>query len=225
MRSLTSILLITAITLFGCEDTGPTTNYPFSFTAYADGQPLSDVQILAAGDPLGNTDSEGNLLVTLTGPEGASVPLSVRCPEGYRSPAGQRPLRLQRFTSLTQGAAENAISRRIDCPPAERNAAIILRASGMADLPITIRGREVARTDASGVAHFSMRMAPNGQIRLIIDTASRPEIRPQNPEATLRMPDRDEIFIVDQTLEVAEEPRRRRRRSRPTAGPSLPTRL
>ena len=227
MRTLTYMTAVALLSLVfsGCAEGGPTPSYPFSFNAYADGQPLQGVQIIAAGDPLGTTDETGNLMVTLTGPEGAAVPLTVRCPDGYRSPAGQRPLRLQRFTALVAGTEENAISRQIDCPPSERNAAVVVRASGFADLPVTIRGREVARTDASGVAHFSTPLAPNGQLRLIIDTSSRPELRPQNPESTIRMPDRDEIFMIDQVLELAEEPRRRRRRSRPASGPALPTRI
>ncbi len=222
MRTLI-IALAVSMGMVACANPPPPLEHHFIIVALSDGEPLSGVTIITNGERSGETDERGELHVGLTGPNGATVPLAVECPDAYRSPSDVRPLRLQSFQQLEPADDSPMIRRTVFCLPTERNAAIVVRTDGLADLPISIRGREVARTDQSGIAHFSLRLRPNRSVRVRLDTSSRPDVRPQRPESTLRMPDRDEVFIIVQPFGVEDAPRQRRRR-RPT-GPRLPVRI
>ena len=222
MRTL-SMAIALAVALLACADPPPPPEHRFVVIALSDGEPVRGVTVVTNGERAGETDEDGELELTLVGPNGATISLVVECPDGYRSPADLRPLRLHSFRHLEAEEPSVGIRRSVSCLPTERRAAFVVRTPGLADLPITIRDREVARTDASGVAHFSLRLRPNQRVRVQLNTSSRDDIRPQNPESTFRMPDRDEIFVIDQPFEVEQAPRQRRRR-RPT-GPRLPVRI
>jgi len=222
MRALNVGLALT-LGIVACADPEPPQEHRFIVVALSDGEPVAGVAVITGGERAGETDEHGELDITLTGRDGAAVPLVVECPEGYRSPVDLRPLRLQSFRHLETSDGSRGIRRTVSCLPTERRAAIVVRAAGQVDLPIMIRGREVARTDASGVAHFSLRLRPNRSVRVQLDTSTRGDLRPHSPESTLRMPDRDEIFVIDQPFEVEEAPRQRRRRR--STGPRLPVRI
>jgi hypothetical protein len=90
---------------------------------------------------------------------------------------------------------------------------------------VKLGGREVARTDAAGVAHLAMRMMPNTTFRLQIDTAARPDLAPQSPGATFTVPDTDEVFLYDQPFEVRRAKRRGRARRVEQPTVMFPTRI
>lgn len=223
MRTL-SPWLVMSLLLSACAEPPPPPEHHFVIQALSDGVAVPGATVITNGQRSGDTDENGELRVGLTGPNGALVSLAVECPEGFRSPADLRPLRLQTFEGLSPDQERQVIRRAVTCLPTERAAAIVVRTVGFADLPVTIRGREVARTDASGSAHFSLRLPPNRSVRIRIDTSARPELRPQSPESTIQMPDRDELFILDQPFELQDAPRRQRRRRAPS-GPNLPVRI
>src|SRR5690606_31900012 len=125
---------------------------PITFTATAD-EPLAGVQIGIAGkQALGTTGPDGVLRVTLAGREGTNVPFHVTCPDGHRPPREMPVLMLRRFTGLDRSAVARGLEVSIECPPAERVAALVL-STGLPDLPVVAQGVEVARTDADGIAH------------------------------------------------------------------------
>ena len=190
----------------------PRTEFPVTFTAIAD-EPLAGVEIrLQSGRLLGTTGPDGVMSVVLAAREGTRVPFRVQCPEGYRAPREMPVLTLRRLTGPDPRASGRSIEVSIQCPPAERVAALVLRAN-QPDLPVLAQGREVARTDRDGIAHALVSLPPNSTLRVVIDTSSNARLRPQNPATTLTLPDADEIFIIDQPLvmdaPVREAPRRR----------------
>ena len=223
MRSL-NVVLGVGLLITACAEPPPPPEHHFVIRALSDGVPVPGATVITNGQRSGETDEDGEVRVGLTGPNGALVSLDVECPDGFRSPTDVRPLRLQTFEGLSPEHEQQVIRRTVTCLPTERGAAFVVRTVGFTDLPILIRGREVARTDASGAAHFSLRLRPNRSVRVRIDTSARPELRPQNPESTVQMPDRDELFILDQPFELQDAPRRPRRRRAPS-GPNLPVRI
>jgi hypothetical protein len=188
-----------------CESEPQRTKFSVTFTVNPE-EPLAGVTVsLDGGKALGTTGKDGALRVTLSGREGTTVPFRVKCPDGYRQPASMPVLTLRRFKGLDPAAA--GIKVNIQCPPAERLAALVLKA-GKADLPVLAQGREVARTDADGVAHAVMSMPPNSTFRVVIDTSQNPALHPQSPATTLTVADADEIFLIDQQFQEDAPPPR-----------------
>ena len=213
-------VLVAACLLAACASEPPPATFPVTFIARAD-EPLPGVEIsVEGGRPLGSTGADGLLRATLVGREGLSVPFRVSCPAGYRAPREMPALTLRRFVGLDPAAAARGVEVTIQCRPAERMAALVVRA-GQPDLPVLARGREIARTNADGVAHALVRLPPNSTFRVVLDTSGDPALRPQNPATTLALGDGDEIFVIDQSFEQSREPaprerpRRRRNRKKP----------
>lgn len=237
MRPVTPLAAALALALgaSACDSPPKAASFPVTFTANPK-QPLAGVDIsIEGGKQLGATGSDGTLHVTLTGREGTTVPFRVQCPDGYRPPAEMPVLRLRHFTGLDPATAARGIEVTIDCPPAERMAALVVRA-GHPDLPVVAQGREIARTNDAGVAHALLRLPPSSTFRVVVGTGDRPQLRPQNPETTLTLADADEIFVIDPGFQLAKvepppEPRRpprrkkKRRKKKEPEGPRLPVRL
>jgi hypothetical protein len=189
----------------------PPDRFPVTFRAHA-GEPLAGVAIsMNGGKLLGVTGPGGDLMITLTGKEGTTVPFRVACPDGYRPPRQMPALTLRRFTGLDPATAARGVEVSIECLPAERLAALVLK-TGEPDLPVLAQGREVARTDDSGIAHALVSLPPNSTFRVVVDTSDRPQLRPQHPATTLTLADADDIFLIDQRFEVD--------RPRPVAKPT-----
>lgn len=224
--------------LGACEDPGPPPVFPITFLAQADpGVPLPGVQIRLAGAEPTVTGPDGSVRMELSGTEGTPVPVSATCPDGYRAAPALAPIVL-RTTYGVGGAPAPGLRVSISCPPTTRHGVVVVRASGdgtatRAGLPVMIEGREVARTDASGVAHVSLEMAPGQSFRVLLATAAAsPTLRPQNPELTFVFPDSDEIFAFDERFDeeapVRTPPRGPRHPTRPqppVAGPPRPVQI
>jgi hypothetical protein len=208
----------------GCEEPPPTPQHRITFRAQSDNAPLAGVLIVTDGRALGRTAEDGRLRVDLTGREGQTVVVQAQCPEAYRPPASVPVLVLRSFHTNDPVVRERGIEFAIDCPPAERIAAVVIRAAGQADLPVKLRGQEIARTDRSGVAHLLLRLAPNSTFRVQLDTEGR-ELQPQNPGATFTVPDADQIFLYDQPFETKARRVRIRRRPPPPPAVRIPMRI
>src|SRR5207247_1568943 len=95
------------------------------------------------------TDVEGMGKIQLAGNEGDIFDIAVACPEGFRSPAKPVHVVLHRLAE-----ADKTPEYAVSCPPTTRTVVVAVRADNGANLPVRYLGREVARTDSSGVAHF-----------------------------------------------------------------------
>ncbi|MFO0681746.1 MAG: hypothetical protein U0234_06835 [Sandaracinus sp.] len=195
--------------LSACEDPGPPPVFPITFLAQADpGVPLPGVQIRLAGAEPTVTGADGSVRMELSGVEGTPVSVAATCPEGHRPAPALAPIVL-RTTYGVGGAPAPGLRVSISCPPMTRHGVVVIRAGGAgqatrAGLPVMIEGREVARTDASGVAHVSLEMAPGQSFRVLLATATAsPTLRPQDPELTFVFPDSDEIFAFDERFDEA----------------------
>ena len=228
------LIIFFALAAAACAAEPQRTKFSVTFTVNP-AEPLAGVAVsLDGGKTLGTTGKDGALRVTRRGREGTTVPFRVKCPDGYRQPAAMPILTLRRFKGLDPAAA--GIKVNIECPPAERLAALVLKA-GRSDLPVLAQGREVARTDADGVAHALMSMPPNSTFRVVIDTSQQPDLRPQSPATTLTVADADEIFLIDQQFQQESPPKPappakkkvtkkvKKKKPPPVKGPNLPEKL
>jgi hypothetical protein len=220
-RSLALLVTLGLGLLPACEDPAPPSHYPVTFSAESDpGVSLPGVALTIAGAPQGQTGADGTLRIELTGDEGTAVPVAAQCPTGYRDAAPLSPIVL-RTTVAVAGSAPASLRVTISCLPSSRRGVVVVRAGGegvapRVGIPVMIDGREVARTDSSGVAHVSLDMAPGQSVQVLLATATAsPMLRPQDPQQTYVFPDSDEIFLFDQNFaeeRPAPPPRRSRRR-------------
>jgi hypothetical protein len=221
-----------AMTALACGEPPPPPVFPITFIAESDpGVALSGVTITVAGAPPAQTAADGTVRLELSGEQGTSVPVAATCPEGYRDASALSPIVL-RTTVGVGGAPAPGLRVTVSCLPLTRQGVVVIRAGGTgtaprSGLPVMIEGREVARTDASGVAHVSLNMAPGQSFQVLLATATAsPMLRPQDPQLTFVFPDANEIFAFDENFdeETPPEPVRRHHGRRPpptTAGPVL----
>ena len=216
--------LCIVMSVLGCSEPPPVPVHGVTFIATADDEPLAGVQVRLGDRVLGATNEEGELGVTLRGKDGNSIVYAVTCPVGHRTPTDLTPLILRSFKPLP-GVKNRGIEIKLNCPPSERHASIIVRATGGANLPVMMLGREVGRTDANGIAHVLFTASPNTTFRITVDTSSNEFLRPTSPTQEFLLGDADDIFLFDQTF-VEQKPEVIHHRTGPKHGPSkLPTRI
>lgn len=203
------------LALLGCGEDVPQAipRHAVTFTAESDpGMPLAGVAVSANGQPLGQSDETGLIGAVLEGPSGTMMQIAYECPPGHQQPERPKPLVLTTFQALDPESGPRALEMNLECPPLERWAALVVR-TGQPDLPILIEDEEVARTDASGVAHHVLQGAPNSRYRVTISTEGRPNLRPQNPRALVTLGTRADTFVIEEEI-TERQVRRRRRRAR-----------
>lgn len=170
---------------------------PLSVTVVVEsdpGVPLPDARILYGDRTVGTTALDGRARLTLGGVEGQSFDLSVRCPQGYRSPTAPVSVTLRRLTDPGKAPLYEA-----SCKPALRNVVVVVTADKGPNLPVLYLGGEVARTDASGAAHVLLRIPAGEQFSLTLATTGKgaEALRPRDPVATFAVGERDDVFVFD----------------------------
>ena len=199
--SLSALPVFCAI---GCETQGITSrNYPFLVRVSGDpGRPVSGAGLTFKGKQVAASDSTGVAKLLARGQEGETVDFGVVCPEGYRSPTSPLSLRLTRLR------ADSAIPEyQVTCAPALRDVVVAVRAQNGANLPVLYLGREVARTDAAGAAHFLVRVEPGAQLEVALDTRDKRWLRPQDPVAHFLTRSEDDWFLLEQPFVVPPDTR------------------
>ncbi|MBW2685735.1 MAG: hypothetical protein JRE19_07420 [Deltaproteobacteria bacterium] len=165
------------------------------------------------GDLVGESGSNGLVRTKIYGKPGQRLRIKHDCPDGHEAPPGPKILRLRRFEGIDQfDPPEMEIMLR--CQPVQRLAVFIVRAKNGPDLPVLLGGESVARTNRSGVAHFSLRGTPGTEYIVQLDTREHPRLLPQLPAHLFTLPDADEIFVINRSFEVARQ-RQRSGRHRP----------
>lgn len=176
------------------------------------GVSLSGVSVWVDGMLVG-TSSEGEVVTHLRSASNRIVRIRHDCPEGYRDPVEERILRVHPFEEV--GAAESGgMEITLRCPLREHIAGFVVRATNGPSLPVLLNGVEVTRTNHVGIAHFSRRGEPRTEYTVQLDTSSDSRLVPQHPTRVFTLGDQHQVFVVDQTFELAREsPRKPRRKS------------
>jgi hypothetical protein len=166
-------------------------------------KPLPEANVLSGTKVVGKTDAAGLAKVRFGGKEGDNTELSVKCPADYESPDKPLSIALRR---LAPGSRPPQFEVR--CPPAVRTIIVGVRADNGANLPVMVLGRPVARTDASGAAHFLLKLKPAEQIEVTLSTAEKgsEQLRPQSPTLTFVSKDRDEFVTLEQKFTIEKKP-------------------
>lgn len=157
--------------------------------------PLAGVEVLQLGRSLGKTTPSGSLTLRLAGHEGQLVELQARCPASYVPEQKVVSVTLRRLHS-----SRKLPTYRVDCEPATRTAVVAVRATNGPDLPVIYLGREVARTDSSGVAHVALTLKPGERFELGLDTTGKALV-PKSPRAVFVAGSEDELVFFDQRFQ------------------------
>jgi hypothetical protein len=208
-----AIVAVSVIALASCEGRSETQR-PFALAFIVESDPgvrLPRTHVFIDGDPVGESDAHGRVNTKIYGQSGQRVEVSHDCPDGHEASSPRKSLRLRKFEGIDKSRSR-AMEITLRCRPLQRLAAFVVRAKNGPDLPVLLNGQHVARTNGSGVAHFSSRGATGTEYIVELDTTERPQLRPQRPSHLFTLPDADEIFVINQSFNVQEEPRRRKRR-------------
>jgi len=210
-RCLMTVLSVAA--LVSCE-TRPNSARPFDVIFAVESDPgvrLRGMLVSVDGDPAGESDSNGLVRAKIYGAPGQRLRIKHDCPDGHEGPSEPKVLRLRRFEGI-DGSEPAAMEIKLWCEPTKRLAVFIVRAKNGPDLPVLLDGERVARTNGSGVAHFSTWGATGTDYTVELDTREHPHLLPRLPLHLFTLPDADEIFVVNQSFEVKSEAQRRRHR-------------
>jgi len=171
------------------------------------GEPLAGVVFSREERPLATTGADGRAALTLDGVDGESVDATVQCPEGHTSPA--RPITVR----LARDAAQAVPSVKVQCPKTQRRVVVAVKAENGPNLPVVCLGRVVARTDASGAAHFALAAPPGGQFQVTLDTTAKEsaKLRPQSPSMPISVGHTDDVVVLEQKFE--REPTTRKKKA------------
>lgn len=217
-RSITVLTFAVLTTPLGCSKVfgePPPQAFAFSIRVTSDdANPIEGVAIGTAATQLATTDARGEASLRILGHEGDRRSFVVHCPKDYQSPP--QPL----LVSLHQTAdSSKPFVYTTTCVPLRRTAIVAVRMDGGPDLPVYFLDEEVARTDASGAAHFMAKVTPGEPFRVSVATSDE-DMRPQNPSAELSVGSTDDIVLFDQKLtRIKKQPPPAR------AKPRRPTRL
>jgi hypothetical protein len=210
MRTLR--LLFAAGFLGGCASPTEIYEADLSVRVSHDGQgALAGVAIsvedahVATSDALG----EAHTLVSSSAPHAR---VGVACPAGYRGGI-ERTVPLAR-----RGESAPALRLELACVPAQRTIALVVHAQGGSGLAVRADGVVLGRIEPDATAHFLLSRPPGSDVRLSIDTSERPELTPRDPSRVVRVSDRDEIVVFEQSFRVPEP--RPTRTGRPSALPA-----
>lgn len=207
------LVLATSLTLAGaaCDPRDePPPPFPIVVrVTSARDSPVPGASLSLDGRRIATSDRDGTMTLTLPGREGDVRDFSIACPEGFESP--RRPLQV---TLRQLSGAASAPQFEATCRPLHRSVVVAVRARGGSDLPVLLRGKEVARTDSAGIAHARFSLQEGEQLLLELDTRSDASLHPANPQKLFVVGDRDDVFLFDAPLARAST---HVRRARPTA--------
>jgi hypothetical protein len=173
--------------------------------------PLAGVELSRRGRLLGTTPASGSLALQLDGSEGERFELEARCPASYVPERQTLSVTLRRLLS-----SRKLPTYRVDCAPATRTTVVAVRATNGADLPVMYLGREVARTDTSGVAHLALVLRPGERYELGLDTTGK-ALSPKSPRAVFVAGNDHVLVFFDQRFHKRQTGGGRPRSRIPTA--------
>ncbi len=222
---LLSTIASAALLLGACAPPRPPPPQRFAFHVSSDpNKPLSGARLLRDGKVIATSDATGAASFATEGHDGETFEVAVECPAGFQSPAQPTSVLLRRLAASDVVAEYEAA-----CTPKTRAIVVAVKGSKGHRLPVMRLGQEIARTDTSGVATVLLRVGPQEQFDLSLDTSAHDDtsLRPQSPAATFSVKSSDEVLVFDPHFTEAKKaaPPRPRRVPAAPQGPRLPIRI
>lgn len=178
----------------GCSEPVPPEHEVVLESVVEGGGPLFGVRFLLGDAVLAESDASGRARLRL--PAGDAVlDVTVRCPDGYRSPAAPLSVRVLPVRPLAGGRA--AAGTIAICRPLLRDVAVVVSTRGVAGCPVLVDGVEMGRTDGSGFAHVLVRAHPESTMELVVRA---PGASSWQGTRTLHVEDRDHVFGVEEIV-------------------------
>ena len=177
-------------------------------------QPVAAAEITTGSAVLSVTDPTGRAEVSVNGREGETFSIEVRCPNGYRS-KNDSIVSVRKFDPGLPPAEYVST-----CTRARHSLSVDIHADGGPNLPVFYLGKEIARTDASGVTRVELEGDVGERIELTLSTAS-PElakVHPQNPFASFVIEEHDAGKTFDVKL-TRDKPPKKKAAAKPTIKP------
>jgi hypothetical protein len=200
-----ALLLLTL--LAGCAE--DKTRFPVVISAVSDdGTPIPDLPITIGRIPAGVTDGEGKLRARVSGREGQKILVETTPPEGYKLASTSMMLVLRRMADIESGGGK-LLEFTVKLAPLQRKYAVLVRA-GVAGLPVETFGTQQAVTNSKGVAMFLYTGAPGDELQVKISTASRPDLRPQNPQSSFLLAQKSEAYVVKEQFSAVKPPAKKK---------------
>jgi hypothetical protein len=172
--------------------------------------PVEHAEIASASQVITTTNGDGRAEITVSGREGATFFVDVRCPQGYRSP--EAPLEIRRLDNGAATAPEyvtkcNRLRHRLvvnvslKAPPG----------SSVSGLPILYLGKPLTKTDAEGKAKVALEGDVLERVDLTIDTsdAAFAKYHPQNPVGSFEIANHDGDTTFEMKFTVDKAPPKR----------------
>lgn len=186
-----------------CKDLDPPAQPPFQIFIRIDSDPgraVVGATVNRNNKPLATTGPDGRAMLTLTGAEGETTDVTIKCPDAFVSPAKPTSIRLTRFADKTK-----VPEYTVNCPPTLRRVVVAVKAENGPNLPVMYLNRMITRTDLSGAAHFALEVAPGAQFQVTLDTAENARLKPPSPSKPFTAPQHDEILVFDQKFELEKQ--------------------
>ncbi|MDB4942697.1 MAG: hypothetical protein JWP97_2231 [Labilithrix sp.] len=203
MRILAFGCLVVAFASTSCKDLDPPPLPPFQIFVRIEsdpGQRVAGAVISRNNKPLGTTGADGRAMLTLTGAEGETTDVMIKCPDQLQSPTKPTSVRLTRFSDKTKVPEYTVM-----CPPTLRKVVVAVKADNGPNLPVVYLNHVITRTDPSGAAHFALEVAPGAQFQVTLDTQENARLKPVSPSKPFTAPQHDEILVFDQRFDVEKE--------------------
>lgn len=156
---------------------------------------------------VGTTDADGAFRMRSTGQEGQLMEFTLRCPEGFTSPAQPLAITLHSTIALNGQQNQEGIVTTAECPPSQRIAAVIVRTPNRPNIKVMYQGHEITRTDAQGYAHMIFRVPANELLSFRLDTSEQPLLAPASPTVSVTTHDNDDVYVLSQNFDQNAAPR------------------
>ncbi|HEY8078744.1 MAG TPA: hypothetical protein VIF62_31650 [Labilithrix sp.] len=158
--------------------------------------PVIRAEIASQSQVIATTNGDGRAEITVSGREGATYFVDVRCPVGYRSP--DQPLEIRRLENGGAAAPEYVTH----CSRLRHTLVVNVKTKNAGgNLPVLYLGKPIATTDGDGKARVVLEGDVLERIDLQLDTSdpSFARIHPQSPTGSFEIPNLD----GETTFEVA----------------------
>jgi hypothetical protein len=190
--------LLGSVLLSGCQLFKEPPPVPFEIVIRVEsdpGVPVQDAALMKGGKEGPHTGADGTVDLKMTGKEGESVDLNVKCPANYNASGKPITISLRRISS---GKLPEYTSH---CIPTFRRLVVAVRADSGGGLPVrTPFGQVLGRTDGAGAFTYSLVARPGDTIYMVLDTTEPgfERINPKNPGGTFTVKPYDDIVTFDQ---------------------------
>lgn len=183
-----------------CKDLEPPPAPPFQIFIRVDsdpGHPVPGATVSRNSKTLATTGPDGRGMLTVSGAEGETTDVNIKCPDAFMSPSKPTSIRLTRFADKSK-----IPEYTVNCPPMLRRVVVAVKAENGPNLPVVYLNKVITRTDLSGAAHFALEVAPGAQFQVTLDTGENTRLKPVSPSKPFTVPQHDDILVFDQKFDV-----------------------